>query len=209
MRFSARPGVTLVEVLLFMALMTIASGALLGFLMMTTDARVRGQASADTAELASQLTQMVMAEIRSSERVLLPVLGEEGSVLVLQGGSAAQSPVILAVESGTLLLVRGSESHALTPPGMTVAGWTVTNASTEEDVPAVAVSFTLEHGVPLPRPETVRLPVDLAASPLPDMLEGGNLCNCAAPACTDGHLTWESCTDAQCTQVVSPAITCQ
>lgn len=206
--FLSRPGTTLVELMIFMSLIAIASGAMFSFFILTTDARVRQRAHANIEQVGVQLTQQLMYEVRTAERILLPQRGMTGSVLVLQTESQEGSPMIFAVESGTLLVVRGTNTHLLSSDGFTVDDFVVTNVSATDTSPSVAISFALQRSLPLPQPELLRVPLDFAVTLPPTDSPLGNACGCAAPVCTDGILSWGTCFGETCNLSDSTDIHC-
>lgn len=207
-RLSSRPGTTLVELMLFLALIAMASGAVIGFLFLTADARLRQQVSADLEQVSAQLQQQLLYEIRGDERVLLPARGQTGSVLALQAASPDGSPVILAVISGALVLVRGADSYPLTPAAVSVEHLSVTNVSASDALPGVDLSLTLKERVLLPDGGTATMPFSLSASLLPQDDPQGDTCGCTLPVCNGGTLQWATCLAGTCSPVGSFPISC-
>lgn len=206
--FRSRPGVTLVELMLFMTLIAIAAGAMFSFFILTTDARVRQRAHADIEQVGVQLTQQLIYEVRTAERVLLPAKGMTGSVLVLQTESSDGSPLIFAAESGVLLLVRGTNTHLLSSQGFLITDFEVANTSTNDASPSVAIALTIVRTLPLPQPELLRVPLELGITLSPVDIPLGNTCGCAAPVCTDGVLSWGACLGESCNLMESSEIHC-
>ncbi len=206
--FSTRRGTTLVELLLFVALIALASGTVVGFLFMTADSRLRQQVHTDLQQVSVQLQQQLLYEIRGTERVLLPARGHTGSVLVLQGASADSSPVILAAVSGSLILVRGANTSPITPGAITAHGLTVTNVSPADARPGVDIFMELREKVPLPDVQTVTSSFVLGASLLPTDAPEGDACGCPAPTCVNGALQWYTCLAGTCDAVTTIPISC-
>lgn len=196
-----RPGVTLVELLLFVGLMAVASGAILGFLFLTTDARERQRVRANVQQVAVQLQQALSYDIRTSERVLWPALQGSGTALALQTPASGASPAVVSVVSGSLVIVRGSTLAFLTPATVEVTSFWVENVSPRADRPSVVLHIALEERVPLPQEEVASAAFDLAVAPLPTDSPVGDACGCAPPSCGGGTLTWETCLGTSCETV--------
>lgn len=202
------PGVTLVELLLFLSLMAVASGAVFGFFILTADARVRQRARADAQQVAVQLQQSLTYEIRGAERILLPARGNTGTVLVLQSASAGTSPVVLSAISGSLLMVRGPNSFILSPSNITVDALAVENVSFSDDRPLVRLGIRLHRRLELPTAEEIVHVLDLTIASLPTDTPTGDACGCAAPSCSDAVLQWDACPSGTCTSMAAMAIPC-
>lgn len=203
-----RPGVTLVELMLFITLMAVASGAVLGFLLLTADARVRQSSRADVQQVAVQLHQMLSYELRSAERVLFPPRAATGTTLALQVGVQDGSPLVLTTNSGVLLLVRGANGYLITPEDITVTAMRVTNLSSADGTPAVQLHLALQKRIPLAQQEYATATVDLGVAPLPTDDPLGDDCGCAAPSCADGQLTWQTCIAQSCGVVSDIPVSC-
>lgn len=204
----SRPGVTLVELMLFVALMAIASGAILGFLLLTADSRIRQSARADVQQVAVQLQQMLTHELRAAESVLLPARASTGTTLVWQAGTQDGSPVVLSVVSGALLMVRGQSSAVVSPPDITMTGMLVTNLSSQSGAPSAHIRLLLRKRVALPNEEFASATLDIAVSALPTDDPLGDVCSCAAPSCSGGQLQWETCVSGGCVAVEDISIAC-
>lgn len=206
--FRHRPGVTLVELMLFVSLMAVASGAILGFLFLTADARVRQSARADVQQVAVQLQQMLTHEFRAAEAVLLPARTATGTALALQVNAQDGSPLIFTVISGSLLAIRGSNTSVLTPSDITAANMLVTNLSATDDAPSLRFRLELQKRVPLLQVEYARETVELFVTPLPTHNPVGDDCGCTAPVCVSGNMQWETCLSGGCVAVENIPVSC-
>ncbi len=79
-----RPGTSLVELLMFMAIFALCAGVLIGILSVSGEQRVRQQAISSVEQEGAQLVQTLSRKIRNAEKILYPPVGEIGSVLALQ-----------------------------------------------------------------------------------------------------------------------------
>jgi type II secretory pathway pseudopilin PulG len=195
---SSRRGVSLVELLLFVGLLALMSGALVGFFLLTSDTRVRQQVVSDVEQNVIQLHQFLAYEIRHAERVIDPPLGESGSVLTLRSRGVDSDPVIIAVQSGFVLLIRKDAEYVLSPPEVVVSDFRVHNTSPSDARASVAFSFLVSKQIPIPGQAAYERRHDGAVTVLPDDAPTGNACGCAAPRCDHGLYEWETCEAGAC-----------
>jgi len=199
-RFSSHSGVTLVELLIFVCLIAMASVAVLGFFFLTADARVHSQGQNEVRQVAVQLTQMLTHELRNAERITYPARTATGTLVVLQMPVSSESPLALALQSGALVLVRGADTSAISPAGITVSQLKIQNLSPTDTHPSLKISFILTKKLALPVVQTITLPIELSVAPLPTDTTQGNSCGCAAPTCVGGILHWNTCASGSCQQ---------
>ncbi|MDD5103217.1 MAG: type II secretion system protein [Candidatus Peribacteraceae bacterium] len=195
-----RPGTTLVELLLFLAFFAIVGGTVVSILFATSDQRARQQTIVSVERTGLQALQGLRWRIEHAERVINPQRGASGSILALQMASASDDPMIVAVESGSLVFVLGETKKAVTAEGMTVSHLLVRNASPSAARPSVLLSFDLAQVYPLPpspAPQYMQH-FEMAVSLLPKDTPTGNECACAAPACVGGTFQWQVCPDGEC-----------
>lgn len=198
-RLHASPGLSLVELLIFVGLLAMTMGAVLAFSVMTADSRARQQTAADVEQNIIQLQQFLETEVRHAERITMPARGESGSLLVLQSGYGESNPVIIATQSGMLLLVRKDEEYVISPPEVTVSDMRVFNTSPSDDRQSLAVRFTVSRVIPLPVPLTYSRTQTVGLTVYPDDYITGSVCNCGAPRCDNDRYEWEYCESSVCT----------
>lgn len=195
---STRPGLTLIELLLFCGLLAIVSGALILFFLSSGENQVRQQAINDVDQNGTQLMQVLAYRIRNAERVLAPPLGSSGSVLTLQVSLIDADPTVIGVQSGALLLEQGTEEYLLSDPAISIKNFHVNNTSPASAKPGVAIAFTVSRTLPLPQPVTYTRSFEQTINLFPADTVVGNPCGCAAPACVRGAYTWGVCDGASC-----------
>lgn len=204
---SSRSGLTLVELLLFMGLLAMGSGAVIGFMMLSSESRVRQEAASRADDNGLQLLQLLEHEIRQSERIIAPSAGGSGRVLVLQSSDPESDPIVIGAQSGAMLLVRRDVEHTVSPSEVTVSDFHAYNVSAAADRPGVRVVFTVSSIVPLPGiPPYVRT-FESAVTVFPDDLTSGNSCGCPSPSCAHGFYQWRYC-DASVCSAMSGSLLC-
>ncbi len=198
-RPSARPGVTLIELLLFLCIFAVISIAILPLLFLAIDTRIRQQAMASVEQNGMQLMQNVSYVVHGSERILDPLPNATGSVLALQVGSGALSPTMVGVSSGAIILIRSTTREVITSSDLTVSKFVVRNTSTSADRQSVRISFDISTTMHLPRPREYKQSFFTLIALFPDDQLVGNACGCSLPDCTAPNTyAWQVCRSNQC-----------
>lgn len=132
----SRPGTTLIELLIYIAI----AGILLGSIMMmeTTimQARQRMQAQVTVEEQGVAAMTTIAELVRNSSAVVAPATGVTGSSLSLTMPAPAVSPSVIDVSAGILRLAEGANA----PLGLTGGKVTVTNLTIKNLTPPTAPS---------------------------------------------------------------------
>lgn len=198
--FSRRPGVTLVELLLFLAFFAIVGGTIVSILFATSEQRSRQQTIAAVERTGLQALQGLKWRLEHAERIIDPARGATGSLLAMQMGADSDYPLIVALESGSLVLVLRETKKVLTPEGMTASDLLVQNVSPSDARPSLLLSFSLAAPYPIPSSAVAAYSQQfhMAVTLLPEDLPVGNSCGCAAPSCVGGTYQWHVCTDDTC-----------
>lgn len=204
---SSHPGLSLVELLLFVGLLALMGGAIVGFFILTSESRIRQQTTTDVEQNIIQLHQFLAYEIRHAERIIDPPLGRSGSVLALQTTGIAANPTIITVQSGYVLLVRGESEYLISPPEVTVTDFRVFNTSPTASRASLGFTFTVSRLIPIPSRPTYSRKHEGAVTVLPDDALIGNTCGCAVPRCDGGKYEWEICESGSC-RALSGALLC-
>ncbi|MEK7563944.1 MAG: prepilin-type N-terminal cleavage/methylation domain-containing protein, partial [Patescibacteria group bacterium] len=97
-----RRGMSLIEVIIFIALFSFVITILFPILFISTQNRYLQQTVAVVEQNGTQIANTAVFQLRHAESILDPPPGQTGAVLALQTGSGATNPTIIGVESGTL-----------------------------------------------------------------------------------------------------------
>tara|TARA_Y100000310_G_scaffold303681_1_gene342219 strand:+ start:45 stop:572 length:528 start_codon:yes stop_codon:yes gene_type:complete len=160
---------------------------------------VHQQSIAIVDQTGIQLLQTFTRRIRRAERVLDPVQGTTGSILLLQMAQDDENPTIIAQGSGAIMVAEADAARPITGSGNIVAtGFVAHNTSPSSDRQSVAISFTLTRSIPLPtNPDYSRTFEALVTLFSDDQREGG--CGCSAPSCSSsGSYSWGYCESGTC-----------
>ncbi|MDD4319081.1 MAG: hypothetical protein PHW10_02025 [Candidatus Peribacteraceae bacterium] len=194
-----RPGTTLVELLLFLAVLSVVLLTVLPLLFLATENRLFQQTASLVEQSGAELLQNISVRIRSAERVLDPPLGSTGSVLTLQTGSGTTNPTIIGVSNGSLVIIRHAQRQTVSSPQIAVDDFSVRNTSASAERPAVLVSFTLSRTVRLQAPHVYSRRFEMLVTLPPADRPTGDDCACAFPGCgTDGQYAWQVCEEGVC-----------
>ncbi len=196
-RIAARPGFTLVETMLFVGILAIMGGMIVGVLMSSQEARIRQQGIALLEQRATQVLQSVTRRVRRGEAVLYPDAGSTGSILVLQMAVNAEHPTIFANSGGNLLLIEKTDAQQLLGEPLALTHLLFRNVGGR----SVAISFDISTTIRLPTPQTYRRHFDATVTLFPDdEPESGGCAVCPAVTCAGHEYNWYYCDNDVCSQ---------
>ena len=198
--FKQRPGITLVEVLLFVALVGIMATTILPLLFSSTESRQRQDAIALVEQNGTQVIQTLIQKIRTTERIIEPPSGGTGYILSLQTNSGATNPTIIALYSGAIVMVEGRTRRVLTSELVGVTNFSVDNTSSSEDEQSVAIVLGLRRIIRLHQPMEFSSDFDVVINLNPDDTDAEDECDCLEPFCdiATNTYTWQVCINSVC-----------
>lgn len=193
---SRRAGFTLIETMMFSAILAVLSGTILGVYISVQNARIRQLAISEVEQGGPMILSRIASTVRGSEAILLPAADSQGEILALQQRENAKQPtIILATSTGDLLLVQRSTAISMISARVTMDEFSVRAQGAE----AVTISFDLSTVIPSHPPQTYRRHFRTTVHRVPDdVLEAGGCGSCPAPVCAGGILTWHECVDDAC-----------
>lgn len=193
-----RRGSTLIELLLYIAILGTVAASLLPLLYASSEDRLLQQTIATVEQSGQQLLQTIGHYVRHSERVVRPKQPGSGAVLTLQTGSGATNPTIIGSVSGTLILIQGTVKQVMSSSQVAVRDFTVWNTSTSAGRESVLVRFTLSRTIRLQAPRFYSKTFEAVFSLFPDDVTTGDSCGCAPPGCANDVYIWEVCVSGMC-----------
>lgn len=195
-----RPALSLVELIIFLALLAIASGSVMSILFSTNEQRIEQQTAASVERTGLQILQTLTSHIEQAERILLPALGSSGSILVLQTSMEQQNPTVIGLANAKMDLIERDVRQTITSDA-TVSHFSVTNTSPSDNHPSVRLSFIVTQPIPLSHPTRYyERSFETAVVLFPDDLPSGDVCGCPSPTCSDDIFHWQICDTGVCTQ---------
>lgn len=210
--FHNRPGVTLIEMMIFIALVGVMAMTMLPMLFSATEARQRQDAIALVEQNGAQIIETIIQNVRRAERILDPPGGGTGFILALQMPLGEANPTIIARDSGAIVLVQGRAKRTLSSDLVGVTHFAVDNTSVAEDRQSVAVTLGLQRTIRLHRPLQYRSNFTTVANVFPnDVPSGTDPCGCPVPYCDTAAdiYMWHICEDDLCVPYASFECTMQ
>ena len=201
---SSRPGTTLIELLIYLALMAVIASILLPLLFMSSEDRLLQQTESLVEQNGTQLLQAIMYQARHAEKILDPLTGSTGAVLTLQTGSGTTDPTIVGISSGSLVLIQRATKEVLSSPQVAVEDFVVRNTSISDTRQSLSVKFRLSRTIRLQAPRSYSRYFETTVTLLPDDERQGDSCGCASPGCSSSTYYWEICTSGACQTVDTP-----
>ena len=196
--YKNRAGVTLIELMIFIAIMSIMASTLIPLLFNVTKSRQRQDAIALVEQNGAQVLQEIIHAVQSAERIISPLDGEQGIILVLQTDSGATNPTLVTRYSGSIIMVQGSTRRTLSSELVGVTGFIVENTSTAADRQSVVVSLDMSREIRINQPLVYESHFDAVINLYPDDVTTGDSCGCWPPSCIDDIYVWPVCIDGIC-----------
>lgn len=145
---------TLMEVLLYVSIVSIMLVVLSTFLAAISQSRVRSQVIADVNEQGVQIMQLITQTVRNATSITVPAAAGSGSTLTVVVPTGSLSPTTFDLSSGVMRIKEGAGAVVnLTSNRVTVSSLTFTNLTRTGTFGTVRIQFTLAHTNPDNRKE--------------------------------------------------------
>jgi type II secretory pathway pseudopilin PulG len=211
MRFfrSRHRGTSLIELLIFLAILGLIIGTILPLLFSSAEDRLLQQTISVVEQNGTQALQDVSLRVSNAERIISPAMGHTGSVLVLQTASGTTNPTIVGLSSGSLVIVEHTLQQTITSTQIAVNDFSVRNTSTSATHQSVLFGFHISRTTRLQQPHYYSQYFETSVQLLPADSPVGAVCGCGAPSCSPGNTyNWQVCEDGNCfpaqTQMTCP-----
>ena len=119
-QFLLRRGTTLIELLIYLGVLSLIVSVALPLLFSATESRLLQQTISIVEQNGTQVLQNVTLRIRHGERILDPPMGETGSVLALQTGSGTTNPTIIGTSSGSVYIIEYATRERISSPQVAI-----------------------------------------------------------------------------------------
>jgi type II secretory pathway pseudopilin PulG len=140
----SQTGFTLLELLLYVAIVGMLLLALAYFFVGTASTRIGGQIENDVNQQATFAMETITQTIRNSDSITAPAANVSGAQLTLAMTPSTVSPTIFALSSGVLTIKEGAGTVVpLTSSSVVVSNLTFSNASKASTPGSVQISFTM------------------------------------------------------------------
>ncbi len=205
--FRSRAGMSLVELLIFIAVLGIVVSVGLPILFSSTENRVLQQTVSIVEHNGIQVLQNMEFRIHHAERILFPPMGEAGSFLALQTASGATNPTIIGYMTGSLAIVERATRERISSSQVAITDFTVRNTSASSTRQSVHISFRVSRTIKLQQPHSyiqwfeATIPLYPADDPV------GENCGCMDPMCAGNDIVeWMVCEEETCLTGTTPLI---
>lgn len=139
-------GFTLVELLLYAALLSIIIFSVGIFLNLLLQSRTKNQVIAEVEQQGMLAMQRMTQVVRNSTLINSPATGASGSTLSVTMPQAVLSPTVFALSGGVITMTQGvAAAVGLTNDLVSVSGLTFSNLSRAGTPGTVRVQFTITY----------------------------------------------------------------
>lgn len=147
-------GYTLIELLLYVAMIGILLGGVTTFFAMAVEARVKNQSISEVNDQGVYAMELLSQTVRNATDVTVPATGATGSNLTLTVPTGALSPTVFSLDGTTLQIKEGTAAAVpLTSSKIQVTSFSVKNLTRSGTAGIVQISLTLERVNPTGRNE--------------------------------------------------------
>jgi len=192
-------GTTLIELLIFIAVLSMIVATALPLLFSATESRILQQTISIVEQNGTQILQNATLRVHNAERIISPAIGQTGSVLVLQTGSGNTNPTIIGFNSGSIVIVERSTQEVISSSQVAVQDFVVRNTSTSATRQSVTIGFRVSRTIRLQQPHSYAQRFETGIRLHPNDVPLGASCVCNAPTCLgNNQFRWSICTAGNC-----------
>lgn len=147
-------GLSLVELLLYIAILGTLMGSIAVFFGMTSSARLRGQNISEVNQQGQYALDVIANSIRGATSITTPATGGTGTSLTIVVPTASLSPTVITITSGSVQIKEGAgASLSLTNSRVTASSFSVKNLTRANSKGTLQISFVLSRYNPSGRAE--------------------------------------------------------
>ncbi len=203
-RHAHHSGTTLVELLLFLAIMGIIMTSLFPIIFSAPENRLFQNNISAVEHNGAQVLVNTTRRIQNAERIISPIIDASSSFLVLQHASGSLNPTIIGESGGIVYVFEGSAKRAISTPDVSVSQFMVKNTSASATRQSVLMSFFVMRVSNLRPDRPYNKYFEQLVRLFPADQPAGARCGCVAPVCSPTNvMTWHPCVNSICTNVVS------
>ncbi len=199
-----RPGTTLVELLLFLGILSLVAGLTIPILFSATENKLLQQTIAVVEQNGTQVIQNVTYGVRHAERILSPAPGQSGSYLALQTSDSATNPTIIGVQSGAVVVIKHALKETVSTTQVGVVDFDVINTSVSASRPSALIRFSLSRTIRLQQPHSYAQEFETLLTLPPADETSGDDCGCSPTSCISADVVaWQVCGAANCAEITT------
>lgn len=144
--FIAQAGFTLVELLLYVTIISAIIFTVIFFLQITLSTRVKNQTISEVEEQGSMVMQLLTQSARNALVINTPAAGGSGSILSLNTTLPATTPTVFDLSAGVIRITEGAGTAvALTNSRVNATNLTFQNLTGTATKGNVRIQFTLNY----------------------------------------------------------------
>lgn len=144
-----KKGFSLVETLLYIAIVSTIIIALTSFLSVNQNTASRNQTVNEVEQQGAQVMQLITQTIRNATSVTTPIVGTPSSTLTLVVADGTKSPTIFDLASGAIRIKEGTgTAFNITSNKVTVTALSFTNLKPGTQKDSIKIQFTLSYNNP-------------------------------------------------------------
>lgn len=151
--FARQSGFTFIELLLYVALMSVLLFGISAFLMVFLEARVKNKTIAEVEQQGMQVMQILVQTIHNADSITLPAAGVSGTTLTLVTAGATNPTTVTLATNAIQLSEGGAAAVPLTNARVTASAFTAQNLSRPATPGVIRLQFTLTAVNPTKRGE--------------------------------------------------------
>lgn len=137
-------GYTLIELLLYVAIMGILLGALTSFFGVSLSSRIKNESIIEVDRQGEFMIDTIARTTRAADSITTPAVGASGGTLTLAMATAGVNPTIFNISGTTLQIKEGAGATIpLNSNRVAVTGFTVKNLSRGSTPGVIKISFTV------------------------------------------------------------------
>lgn len=146
---NSRKGYTLVELLIFLAISSVALVAFVGILVIVVQLQVRQTSTGSVQQESTALLQQMQYYVQNSSLVDMPINAVGTSTLRLRMASSSVDPTTITLVNGMVYLQQGSATATpLTSSRVTVSNLLFVRHANPPSHDTVSISFTTTYNAP-------------------------------------------------------------
>ncbi|OGJ62599.1 hypothetical protein A3A67_02545 [Candidatus Peribacteria bacterium RIFCSPLOWO2_01_FULL_51_18] len=194
--FHNRSGFSLLEMILFLGILSIMFTTVISVFISTQETRVRQQGISEVEQRGAQILETLTKTIRRAEKVLAPAEGGSGSYIVLQMAANQEYPTIFSeTASGELIFTQKNISSNLLHDRVNIQNLSFENTPNG----SIVVSFDMVTTLSLVQRSQFSRQFRSSVTLFPDDFSVSGGCDsCPLPTCSDHLMRWHYCQENLC-----------